>query len=139
MRLYKITDGADYSHGNTRWGEGVEYTAPGLGNLCTDAYLHAYTDQYLAVLMTPVHLSYCRLHLWDADGDAEKCDGIVIGCTRLKTIQRMDIPEVTMEHRIIFAISCVKQVYTDRDWNMWADGWLNFVELARKACGGYHV
>ena len=126
MVLYKLTDQNGQTRGGCQWGEGVEHTAPGTGNLCTAGWLHAYTHPLLAVFVSPVHPNLADPVLWEAEGDVGKDDcGLKVGCTRLKTIRRIPLPEVTVNQRIRFAIYCAKAVRTNARWDEWADGWLN--------------
>lgn len=125
MKLYKLTDENWESYGRTQWGHGVEHTAPGNGRLCTAAYLHAYRDPILAALVYPAHISYVPI-MWEADGDVEKDDGLKVGCTRLRTIDIIVMPEPTMEQRIAFGILCAKQVMGHNiPWTGWANRWLS--------------
>jgi hypothetical protein len=125
--LYKLTNADDQTRGETQWGEGVEHTADGGGELCTAAWIHAYVDPVLAVLMDPIHGCFLDsdAHLWECDGDVGVDDGTKVGCTRLKTLRRIPIPEVTTEQRVRFAILCALEVYDDPDWVKWAKGWLD--------------
>ena len=54
-RYYKLTDSKGQTHGRTEWGPGITHQAPGVGELCTAGWLHAYPDPVLAVLMNPIH------------------------------------------------------------------------------------
>ncbi|KKL58315.1 hypothetical protein LCGC14_2226540, partial [marine sediment metagenome] len=56
--LYKLTDSNDQTYGKTQWGPGIEHAASGKGPLCTEGWLHAYTDPLLAVLLNPIHGNY---------------------------------------------------------------------------------
>lgn len=128
--LYKLTDQdhktrAGYDN-ETQWGEGIEHSAKGDASedLCSDGWLHAYTDFLLAVLLNPVHANIRKPVLWEAEGYVGKSDGCKVGCRKLKTVRIIPLPKVTIEQRVRFAILCVKQIYADAQWNAWADTWL---------------
>ena len=59
MTLYKLTtqDGVTRKgeHNETKWGDGVEHTASGEGDLCGPGWLHAYEDPLVAAFMNPAH------------------------------------------------------------------------------------
>jgi hypothetical protein len=123
MKLYKLTNQNHETYNNTKWGEGVEHTAPGGSGLCNENWLHAYTDPLLAVLLNPIHADIKEPILWEAEGDVGTDDGLKVGCTRLKTIRQVPLPEITTEQRVKFAIACAREVNNNADWLEWADKW----------------
>ena len=131
MKLYKLTDENSQTRNKMQWGDGIERTAPGGGPLCTDRWLHAYTDPLIAVLMAPVY-GYTDGVLWEAEGDVGLDDGTKVGCTRLKTVRQMALPVVTAEQRIRFGILCALEVYHGEVFVSWAAKWLSGEE--RMSC-----
>jgi len=128
MKLYKLTDKNDQTYGDCQWGEGVTHTADGKGRLCTKHWIHAYTDPILAVLMNPIHGKYDTDtgHMWECEGEIGRNNrGLKVGCKKLTTIRRIDMPRITIEQRVRFAILCSKKVCKNRTWTKWANGWLN--------------
>lgn len=131
-KLYKLTTqgfltrAGDYNE--TRWGEGVEHTAPG-GELCSNQVLHAYVSPELAVLMNPIHANLLDPVLWECDGDVCIRAGgdLKVGCTRLRTVKRVPLPEPTTAQRVRFAVLCARLVLTVTqclEWHTWADAYL---------------
>jgi len=135
--LYKLTDAQAQTRGRTQWGEGVEYTAAGEGDLCGPGWLHAYEHPLLAVLHDPVHGRFgANALLWECDGDIGKRDGwLKCGCTRLKTVRRIPRPELTTEQHIRYAILCAWPGCTIADWRTWAKTWWAGVDRSREAAG----
>ena len=132
--LYKLTDADGKTYGDTAWGVAVEHTAPGTGALCTDGWIHCYTDPLLAVLLNPIHGHFVSPRLWEAEGDVGKTDhGLKVGCTRLRTVRELPVPVVTTEQRIRFGILCAKAVYHETAWSEWATGWLSGADRSRSA------
>jgi hypothetical protein len=124
--LYKLTDENSRTYNDTQWGPGIEHTASGRGGLCAPGWLHAYTDPLLAVLLNPIHSDFLDPQLWEANGDVGKTEnGLKVGCTKLRTTRQLDVPRITTEHRVRFAILCAKQVYHAENFVTWADAWLN--------------
>jgi len=138
VKLYKLTDDKDRTYGRCQWGEGVEHTAPGTGSLCTRGWLHAYSDPLLAVLMNPAHAGFNNPHLWEAEGDVGVDCGDKVGCTRLKTIRRMDLPVLSLNQILRFGILAAKQVCWNSTWRTWADGWLDGRDRSLKAAEAAH-
>jgi len=127
MKLYKLTDKNDQTYGGCQWGEGVTHTADGKGELCTKHWIHAYVDPVLAVFLNPMHGKYDTDtgHMWECEGEIDIDDeGRKVGCIKLTTIRRIDMPQVTTRQRTRFAILCAKKVSKNKKWIKWANGWL---------------
>ena len=139
MILYKMTDENDRTRHGTQWGEGVEHKADGQGDLYSEHWLHARRDPVLAVLTNPGHGTYERFHLWEAEGDAGVEDGVTVGCTRLKTVKRVEPPQITIEQRVNFAILCARNltlhldVHEDGGFQQWALNWLTGEDRSMEA------
>jgi hypothetical protein len=133
MKLYKITDRNGQTYNETQWGEGIEHTASGEGDLCTSGWLHAYEDPVLAIVMNPVHANFKNPQLWEADGDVGITDGLKVGCTRLKTTKKIEIPEVSTTSKVAFGILCALEVYHSDDFKAWASAWLSGEDRTKKS------
>lgn len=131
-KLYKLTALDGTTKGPTQWGEGVTHTAPGGGALCTAAWLHAYRDPLLAVMMAPEY-GYADGQLWEAEGEVGIDDGTKVGCTSLTTLRKMPLPVLTTEQRVEVAIRCAMEVYKEPGWTTWAEGWLSGRDRTRSA------
>ena len=127
MIVYKLTDQNLQTHGGYQWEPGVARETDGEGNLCGPGWLHYYHDPLLAVLLNPIHAGIEGPILWEAEAEGLHRDdnGLKGGCTRLTLIRQIDLPQITTEHRIRFAILCAKTVCNDPAWNRWADRWLD--------------
>lgn len=128
--LYKLTT-QDWKtragHENEAlWGPRVTHTATGCGPLCSEGFLHAYTDPLLAVFMNPVHASIIDPVLWKCTGDVKETDGgLKVGCTSLTTLKIMRLPRVTLVHRVAFAVLCGMTICKDKAFTEWAQRWLS--------------
>ena len=126
MNLYKLTDQNMKTYDDCQWTIGVKRVAPGAGPLCSGAYLHAYTDPLLAVLLNPIHADFAQPRLFLAEGAVEKTDrGLKVGCTELTITEELPPPPISMTQRVAFGILAAKAVYTNPDWTRWADAWLD--------------
>jgi hypothetical protein len=124
--LYKLTDENDRTRGDTQWGEGIEVVTSGEGELCGPGFTPAYAHPLLAVLLNPVHADFKNPRLWLSDGDVAKNEhGLKVGCTRLKTIRRLELPTVTLIQRVAFGVLAAREVCLVPHWLAWADGWLS--------------
>jgi hypothetical protein len=129
MKVYKLTNSQDKTKGGTQWGEGVRHEATGTcSDLCSDGWIHWYHDPLLAVLHDPIHGEFgAEAHLWEAktDGGIREEGRMKGGSKGLTTLRRIDLPTVTTEQRVRYAILCARQVRQDAAWNAWADRWLS--------------
>lgn len=127
--LYKLTDRHLRTHGDFQWVVGEDMYVSGLGELCGPGFLHAYTDPLLAVLLAPIHVSFGDdVRLFEADDDVAKTDlGLKVGCTRLRLVCELELPTVTLEQRVRFAIFCAQEVVDTQypRWSAWAERWLS--------------
>ena len=123
--VYKLTDANDHTKENTQWGPNV--TPPPLDGhtLCKAGVYHAYRHPLLAVLLDPVYANYgSTAHLWRAEGIVVVEDGLKVGCSTLTTLERMDLPIITTEQRVRFAIACTWPTISGKVWRQWATDWL---------------
>ena len=135
MTLYKLTNANGYTRNDTKWGENVTHRATGKPrqDLCSNGYIHAYTDPLLAVVFNSIHANFDEPQLWEARGKIAKSDGLKVGCRSLTTLRRLPLPVITPNQHVHFAILCAKQVCTDVVWNRWADAWLTGVDRTNAA------
>jgi hypothetical protein len=143
MTVYKLTTQDCKTRAGksneTTWGEGVERTASGEGDLCGPGWLHAYEDPLVAVFMNPVHANLRDPVLWECDGDVGKRDGEQkCGCTRLKTLVQIPMPQITIDQRVEVAIRMARAILKQLNvviekWEMWADGWLDWSDRSAAA------
>lgn len=132
--LYKLTDDEGRTYGGCQWGEGIEHTAAGTGDLCTHGWIHAYTDPLLAVLLNPIHAHFANPRLWEAEGEVGKTDhGLKVGCTQLRTVREIPLPGVTTEQRVRFGILAAQAVCRDPAFGAWAVGWLTGADRSIEA------
>ena len=125
---YKLTTQEGKTKNNTQWGENLTHEATGdiKQDLCSDAWIHAYTHPLLAVLMNPVHANIKNPILWEGNGEGKaKFEPLKCGFRKFTTLRQIPLPEVTDVQKIAFGILCVKEVYKDPSWNQWADKWLS--------------
>lgn len=127
MIVYKLTDQNLQTHGGCQWEIGAPRETDGNGDLCGPGWLHYYHDPLLAVLLNPIHANIDNPILWEAEAEgAHKDDnGLKGGCTKLTLIRQIDLPQITTEQRVRFAILCAKDICADPAWNEWAEGWLS--------------
>ena len=125
---YKLTTQEGKTKNNTQWGENVTHEATGdiKQDLCSDAWIHAYTHPLLAVFMNPAHAMIKNPIHWEGNGEGKaKFEPLKCGFRKFTTLRQIPLPEVTDVQKIAFGILCAKEVYKDLSWNQWADQWLS--------------
>lgn len=128
QKLYKFTSsymdtGWNSGARHLKWGPGVCHCAVGRPDqpLCTSAWIHAYTDPVLAVMVDQVFGGYNtnnRGRLWEAEGLVQITDGLKVGCRKIKTLVEMAIPPITPLQFVRFAHICTES--TCRFWESYA-------------------
>lgn len=130
MKAYKLTDKDRKTKNETQWGVGVSHTARGKGKkLCTNGWIHFYTNPLIAALMNSAHAGFSSPILWECKTSGKHLhEPLKSGCKTLTTIKKIPLPKFTATRRIVFGILCAKEVNTTPSWNKWADDWLNGVD-----------
>ena len=95
MKLFKLTDKDNETHGGTLWGAGVSHrlhlvTGP---RLCSGDVIHAYDDLNLALLLNPIHGAFEPFHIWEAEGEVVVRDWGKVGCFELTTVKQISPPD----------------------------------------------
>ena len=129
-RYYKLTDHNGRTHNNTQWGPGIRHEATGKGTrLCSDGWIHCYTDKYVAVLRNPADANFDRPQCWLFEPEGESLIGsLKCGFKVGTTVKRVPLPRFTTNQKVAAAIFCAKAAsdWKGKDaWNVWADKWLS--------------
>ena len=135
MKLCKLTDQQGQTRGDTQWGPGVTHRAAGAQNqpLCSNGWIHAYEDLLVGVFMNPIHANIRNPRAWECEGEVGLRDGqLKCGCRSLTVTHEIEVPMVTMEHRVRFAIACA-WTFGAPSWRKWAANWLDGEERAAAA------
>ena len=135
MKLYKLTDQNAQTMNGTQWGPGVTHETDGTGSLCGPGWLHAYEHPLLAVLFNPIHADFYSPRMFDAEGSGASLrdEQLKIGVTSLTTIREIPFPEITIEHRVKFAIMCALNVCSGPGFISWANSWLDGTDRSAEA------
>jgi len=96
---YKLTTKTMRTRNNCQWKLGIWKETSGAGPLCTNGWLHAYTDPNVAVLLNPIHAQVKESRLFQAEGmGLKEIDfGRKVGYTKLRLVKELSVPEVTAD------------------------------------------
>lgn len=127
----KLTDENNRTRNGMQWGDGVSHGAPGDGELCTDSWIHAYSDLdefpgAVALFWNPIHAGIKSPHLWRVAIDGESKSGLdKLGARMVTTVAQLPLPCITIRQRVEIAIRCAMCVCQDEIWRAWAIKWLS--------------
>jgi hypothetical protein len=78
------------------------------------------------VLLNPIHADYRYPILWECEGEIAIREGqLKCGCVELTTLRQVELPVVTTEQHIKFAILCAFEVCEKPFFVEWAKKWLS--------------
>src|SRR3990167_3031425 len=141
----KLTDQQLRTHNGHQWVVGEWHVASGEGELCGPGWIHYYEGtSELAVALNPIHANIANPRLWrvEADGAIKHDHGIKAGCTRLRLVEELPVPVISIAALARWAIYLVRAIPNRTrtpEWESWADLWLigkrakADAEAARKA------
>ena len=125
--IYKLTDQNMRTYNGYQWKLNEWHETSGEGGLCGPGWLHGYEHPLLAVLHNPIHANIQEPRLFECEyaGELNRDGHMKCGVTRLRLVRELELPEITPEQRVAYAILCSKKVCHEKAWNEWADSWLN--------------
>ena len=136
-KIYKLTDASMRTYGGYQWTLGEKRTTSGEGGLCGPGWLHGCSDPNIAVIMNPIHGTFApstmRMFEGEADGKVLDDHGLKCGCTEMTLAREIDVPVISMEHRIAFGILCASKACKDPAWTVWAEHWLSGEDRSKAA------
>jgi len=124
---YKLTDQDLITFNNTQWILNEWKQTSGLDGLCTDGWLHCYTNPLLAILLNPIHADIInpRLFKCEVEGKCLTDNGLKEGWTRMRIIEEMEVPQLSPVNKVAFAILCALEVCKEEKFVKWANNWLD--------------
>ena len=127
VKMYKLVTQEMTTQNNTKWEIGVTNKAIRPGNeMCSNQVLHCYSDPRLAVLFNPVHANIANPILMEiACSPIVNTDGLKHACKEQTPIKIIELPKITLNQRVAFAIKCALLVYKAVDFVTWAEKWLS--------------
>ncbi len=135
MKCYKLLDRNMESRNGGRWTIGEWKEADELGFFCGPGGFHGYVHPLLAVLHNQLHANIRDPRLFEAEAAGRTIyDGqMQLKAQRMRIVREIPIPTVSLEQRIAYGIYCAKAVYSDPQWNSWADAWMSGADRSQSA------
>ena len=115
MNVYKLTNQENKTYGECCWTPGEWKTASGEGELCGPGWLHCYESPEIAVFMNPIHAKINNPCLWLADvrGNCLRDGQLKSGYTKMRIIEKIELPIITTAQRVEIGIRCAMAVCKD--------------------------
>ena len=135
MKKYKLTDQNMCTYNNTQWKIGEEKTSSGIGELCSDGWLHYYHHPLLAILLNLTHANIKNPRLFEvkALGKHKNNKKLKGGCTKMTIVKEIKLPKITLNQKIAFEILCSLEVYKKPFFVSWATNWLNNIDRTEES------
>jgi len=127
---YKLTDQNVQTYNRFQWqiGKWYKIAEEDKGDeLCSKSFFHCYNHPLLAILLNPIHAAYKNPRLFEieVDGDSQEDKDLKFGFTKMRLVREIEVPQITTEQRIKFAIYCALEVYQEAHFVKWANNWLD--------------
>jgi len=135
MKYYKLTDENSRTKNDTLWGEGLTHKVGSNGcKLCTADVIHVYDHPLKAVIFNPIHANFSNPILWECKVKRILAnDGTKVGVKECTTVSKVELPVITTNQLIRFAIYCALEVYQSDDFKQWSDNWLSGKDRSAEA------
>jgi hypothetical protein len=103
--------------------------------LCSEGWLHYYSDAKLAAFLNPIHAGFDKPRLFEIEvAESIKSDnGLKYGCTKMRLIKELQFIKPTTEQCIKFAIYCALEVCKDAAFIKWANNWLDGTDRSKES------
>ena len=126
MTVYKlVTQDMKSGIGKMKWELGVKNEVEGELRMC-DHGIHVYSHPMVAVLMNNAHCNIQEPILLECTTRCKPMGDATKWVVRSVTPKRkVDVPEMTIEHRVATGILCAMEVYKKKGWVKWAKRWLS--------------
>jgi len=91
------------------------------------SYFRLHDDPLLAVLLNPICADFKDFRMFEVEteGAVESDRGLKFGAVKIQLVREIDVPDITAEQRVRFAILCAIEVHTETGFNSWAQDWLS--------------
>jgi len=124
----KLTTQEMTTHNGYQWelGKKEVITTEG-GELCSSDFFHYYSDSLLAVFLNTIHanIENPRIFRVEVGGEVLPDRGLKFGSKEMELIEELELPVITNVQKIAFGILCTLEVYTEPDFIIWANNWLD--------------
>ena len=125
MKVYKlVTQDMKSAMGMMDWEIGKRVSVGGELEMCHNG-IHVYSHPMVAVFLNPIHCGIKNPIMLECTTGCKSMGDAGKWVVRSVTPKRkIEVPEMTREHKVATAILCVMEIYKEKKWVGWANGWL---------------
>ncbi len=133
ITVYKLTKSDHTTRNGMTWDVGKTNRVEWGGKMCAAGCLHAYRSLKIAVLAMPIHCADCTDVLVCTTPEILDDDGLKVGCDEMTGVRWVDLPVVTTEQRVEWAIRCSLLAPQSDRYRQWAANWLDGTDRSAAA------
>ena len=125
---YKLTNQDMQTFGGMQWQLGEWGETDGQGDIGGPGWLHVYSDPTVAVLLNPIHANFAPCRLFTAEGEGAKIEStssLQTGFTRVRLVEEVACPGVTIEQRVRAALMFAHEASADEGFRDLVAAWLS--------------
>ena len=132
---YKLTNQDMITHNTCQWTLNEWKETSGKKKLCSNGWLHCYSNPLLAILLNPIHanIDNPRLFEVEVEGNNLTDNGLKEGWTRMRLVKELDVPKITIKQRAAFCILCALEVNKNENFILWANNWLSGKDRSKES------
>jgi hypothetical protein len=127
VTMFKLVTQENTTKNNTLWEIGVTNKAKQEGTkMCSGQVLHCYSDPRLAILFNPIHANIREPKLMEIScSPIVNTDGLKHACKEQTPVKFLELPTISLNQKVAFAIKCSMLVYKAAGFIAWAEKWLS--------------
>ena len=132
---YKLTNQDLTTYNSFQWKLNEWKETSGEGELCTEGWLHCYSNPLLAIILNHIHANIEKPKLFEVEVEG-KCKtnfGLKEGWTRMRLVKELALPEISLIQKVAFGILCTLEVYKEEKFILWANNWLNGKDRSKES------
>lgn len=136
---YKLLNQDNTSYGNCKWTLKEWKKTDGVGALCSEGWLHCYTNPLLAVLLNTIHGDFAnpKLYKCEVRGRSRTDLGRKEGWSEMRIVEEIKLPKISIKQKVAFALLCSIELvkvlgprrdyleYEYREYVKWAKKWVS--------------
>ena len=138
---YKLTNQDMITYNTCQWTLNEWKETSGNGKLCSNGWLHCYSNPLLAILLNPTHANIDNPRLFEIEVEGENLtdNGLKEGWTRMRIVKELDIPKITRIQMVAFGILCALEVNKNETFIKWANNWLSGKDRSKESAYDAYV
>jgi len=90
----------------------------------SEGWLHCYSDPLIAILLNPINENIQNPRIFEVEVDGKEAyNNMKYAYKKMRLIKEVNVPKITLEQKVKFAVLCALEVCTDNKFTSWAKDW----------------